>query len=68
MRHKKITQYLLCICFWILAIVVGWFQYQSRGLGWYVLILWIVVMTIMSVMIFKNFKEQNQKQKGEEKE
>ncbi|MHC4532133.1 MAG: hypothetical protein ACYSXD_11325 [Planctomycetota bacterium] len=67
MRNKKIKQYLLCIFLWLLAIILGWFHCQSRGLGWYFFILWIVLMIIMPLLLLKNFKEQNQKQKGEGK-
>jgi len=50
------AKYFLVICFWILAIVFGWFQCQSQGHGWYILLGWVLFMTITLGWLLKYFK------------
>jgi len=51
-----LSKYFLVICFWILAIVFGWFKGQEREYGWYIFLVWVLLMTITSGWIIKSFK------------
>lgn len=64
--RRKTFVYSLTILFWLISLQFGWVAGRERGEHWSMQILWSLTMTVVCIMLLKEFRKRNRQKEQQD--